>query len=86
MCRGLPLPALEFEPVLFGTDTASKRSLVKAYQESRAQVQAAPALDPLLADSFFSLLTDSGSQEPELADVIADENDIAPYDMDEYPA
>jgi hypothetical protein len=83
---GLPLPALEFEPVLFGGDTASKRSLVKAYQESRAQVQQAPAVDPLLADSFFSLLTDSGSQEPELADVIVDENEIAPYDMDDYPA
>lgn len=34
---------------------------------------------------FFNLLTDSGSQEPELADVIIDENEIAPYDPDNYP-
>jgi len=31
------------------------------------------------------LLTDSGSQEPELADVIEDSNDQPPYDTDEYP-
>lgn len=36
-------------------------------------------------DSFFNLLTDSGSQEPELATVIETENDNPPYDIDEYP-
>lgn len=82
---GLPLPADELTATLFGADTATKRSLVKAYQESRAQVQEAPATDPLIADSFFSLLTDTGSQEPELADVIVDENEVAPYDMNDYP-
>jgi hypothetical protein len=44
-----------------------------------------PNASPGLADSFFSLLTDTGSQEPELAVVIVDENDTPPYDLDEYP-
>ena len=83
---GLPLAADEFDAVLIGTDSASKKSLVKAYQESRAQVQAEPATDANMPTSFFNLLTDSGSQEPELALVIEAENDIAPYDMDEYPS
>ncbi len=82
---GEPLAAVTFDPVLIGDDTASKKSLVKAYQESRAQVQTEPALDPGLADSFYTLLSDSGSQEPELAIVIADENDGPPYDADAYP-
>jgi len=82
---GEPLVADEFTAVLIGDNTASKKSLVLAYQESRAQVQRAPALDPGMEEGFFSLLTDSGSQEPELAEVIGEENDEAPYDMDEYP-
>ena len=83
---GLPLAADEFDAVLIGTDSSSKKSLVKAYQESRAQVQAEPATDANMPTSFFNLLTDSGSQEPELALIIEDENEIAPYDMDEYPS
>ena len=38
-----------------------------------------------MSTSFFNLLTDTGSQEPELADVIEDENETPPYDTDEYP-
>jgi len=38
-----------------------------------------------MSTSFFNLLTDSGSQEPELADIIEGENDQPPYDFDEYP-
>lgn len=83
---GVPLAATELTPLLIGADTASKRSLVKAYQESRSTVQ---PLDPNvpagMSTSFFNLLTDSGSQEPELADVIVDENDEPPYDTTEYP-
>ncbi len=83
---GLSLPAEEFEATLIGGDTASKKSLVKAYQESRATVQ---PLDPNvpagMSTSFFNLLTDTGSQEPELADVILGENDEPPYDVDDYP-
>jgi hypothetical protein len=82
---GEPLAAVELTPTLIGIDTTTKRSLVKAYQQSRATVQ---PLDPnvpvAMSSSFFNLLTDSGSQEPELADVIEDENDQPPYDTDEY--
>ena len=38
-----------------------------------------------MSTSFFNLLTDSGSQEPELAAIIEGENDNAPYSLDNYP-
>ena len=83
---GLPLAADELQPVLIGSDTATKRSLVKAYEESRATVQPLdPSVPAGMSGSFFNLLTDSGSQEPELADVILDDNDEPPYDHDDYP-
>jgi hypothetical protein len=83
---GEPLAAEEFYATLIGPDTSASRSLVKAYEESRATVQAVdPNVPAGMSTSFFNLLTDSGSQEPELADVIEDENDQPPYDVDEYP-
>ena len=88
---GLPLPAQEVTAVLIGDDgTAAgvldKVSLVKAYAESRATVQQIdPNVPAGMSTSFFNLLTDSGSQEPELADIIEDENDQPPYDYDDYP-
>jgi hypothetical protein len=83
---GTPLPAVELTPLLVGDDTATKRSLVKAYEESRATVSKdQPNTPAALSGSFFSLLTDSGSQEPELATVIADENEDPPYDLNKYP-
>jgi hypothetical protein len=83
---GLPLPATTFTAVLIGDETASTRSLVKAYEESRATVQPVdPNVPAGMSTSFFNLLTDSGSQEPELADEIEDENDEPPYDADDYP-
>ena len=83
---GAPLPAEEFTAVLVGIDTATRRSLVKAYEESRATVSAdQPNVPAGMTTSFFNLLTDSGSQEPELATVIEEENDNAPYNLDNYP-
>ena len=83
---GQPLPAEEFTAMLIGADTTSKRSLVKAYEESRATVSAdQPNVPAGMSTSFFNLLTDSGSQEPELALVIEGEGDNAPYDRDNYP-
>jgi len=83
---GQPLPAEEFTALLIGSDTATKRSLVQAYQESRATVQPTdPNVPAGMSTSFFNLLTDSGSQEPELADVIEGSNDEPPYDTNEYP-
>jgi hypothetical protein len=83
---GLPLAADELTAALIGSDTASIRSLVLAYQESRSTVFAnAPNVPVGMSTSFFNRLTDSGSQEPELADVIEEANDNPPYDLDEYP-
>ena len=83
---GQPLPAVEYTAVLIGGDTGSKRSLVKAYEESRATVQAdMPNVPAGMSTSFFNLLTDSGSQEPELALVIETEGDNPPYNLDNYP-
>ncbi len=83
---GLPLAADEFTACLIGPDSASIKSLTQAYEDSRATVQSpAPNVPAGVSTSFFNLLTDSGSQEPELADVIIDENDEPPYDLDEYP-
>ncbi len=83
---GEPLAADEKTTCLIGPSTATIESLVVAYQDSRATVQQVdPNVPPGMSTSFFNLLTDSGSQEPELADVIEDENDQPPYDYDEYP-
>lgn len=83
---GQPLPASEFTAMLIGADTTTKRSLVKAYEESRATVSGdQPNVPAGLTTSFFNLLTDSGSQEPELATEILDSNENPPYDLDDYP-
>ncbi len=83
---GLPLAADELTTHLVGSDTATSMGIVKAYAASRATVSPTePYVDPGMSTSFFNLLTDSGSQEPELADVIEDANDQPPYDQDNYP-
>ncbi len=86
---GEPLAAEQFQVCLIGSDgtgSVGPKSLVKAYAESRATVQdIAPNVPGTMSTSFFNLLTDSGSQEPELADVIIGENDTPPYDLDNYP-
>jgi len=83
---GTPEPAVEFTAVLLGEDTATKRCLTLAYQESRSTVSPdQPNVPAGMSDSFFNLLTDSGSQEPELALVIEDEGNNPPYSLDHYP-
>ena len=85
LATGEPLVAEEFTTCLIGGDSASIKSLVKAYQESRATVSPdQPNVPAGMSTSFFNLLTDSGSQEPELADVIERENDNPPYDITDY--
>lgn len=60
--------------------------LVKAYQESRSTVfDDNPNVPGTMATSFFNLLTDSGSQEPELAIDIVARNDDPPYSLTHYP-
>jgi hypothetical protein len=88
---GLPLAADETTAHLIGANVGTAGAftsvgLVKAYQESRATVQPEdPSVPAGMSASFFNLLTDSGSQEPELADVIEAENDRPPYDQAQYP-
>ena len=83
---GTPKPAVELTATLIGDDQTTTRSLVKAYELSRSTVQAdMPNVPAGMGGSFFNLLTDSGSQEPELADVIEAENDNPPYALDNYP-
>lgn len=88
---GAPDPADETFGHLVGPNVGvagafTSVGLVKAYQESRATVQPEdPSVPAGMSESFFNLLTDSGSQEPELADVIEGENDRPPYDQSQYP-
>ena len=37
-----------------------------------------------MSSSWMTLMTDVGSQEPELADIIETEGDNPPYDIDEF--
>lgn len=83
---GNPLPALERTAHLVGANFGSRIGLVDAYEKSRATVQDTdPSVPAGLATSFFNLLTDSGSQEPELAEVIREDNNMPPYDHLNYP-
>jgi len=87
---GNVLPAEEWVAALVGPDDAANNrfSLVKAYEDSRATVQqVAPNIPLAMPNSFYLKLMDDGSQDPELAEVIRDENEKPPYPMGpgEYP-
>lgn len=88
---GNPLAADQCQAHLLGADVGAAPNfisigLVNAYQESRATVFTGnPNVPAGLGTSFFNLLTDSGSQEPELADIINLEGDQPPYDLMNYP-
>nr|AGA18284.1 hypothetical protein [uncultured marine virus] len=88
---GLPLAADQCQAHLIGGNVGAAPNfisigLVEAYQESRSTVFAdAPNVPAGFGTSFFNLLTDSGSQEPELAGVILLEGDNPPYDLQNYP-
>lgn len=87
---GFVLPAEEWTGVLTGPDDVPNKrfSLIKAYEESRSTVQdVAPNVPAQLPTSFYLRLTDDGSQDPELATIIEDENDQPPYSQvdGEYP-
>lgn len=91
VASGDPLPADECTGHLVGPNIGAAGSyvsvgLVEAYALSRASVQNnSPAVPAGFADSFFNLLTDSGSQEPELATIVETEGDHPPYDDTRYP-
>jgi hypothetical protein len=86
LVTGQPQPALERTAHLVGANFGTRIGLVDAYEKSRATVQDTdPSVPAGLATSFFNLLTDSGSQEPELAEVIREDNNMPPYDHLNYP-
>jgi len=94
LATGEPKPADETDVHLIGPNIMAggatpefiSAGLVEAYALSRATVQPEdPAVPAGMSDSFFNQLTDSGSQEPELAQVIESENDEPPYDQTNYP-
>jgi len=88
---GVPLAAYVARAHLLGSDFTTQGGidsygLVQAYALSRATVSGEEPHTPSgIQTSFFNLLTDSGSQEPELAAQILMENDNPPYDLDNYP-
>ena len=89
---GLPLAADKFHLNVIGDDTGSMNpgstlncgGIIKMYQDTRAQVVTSPVVPAAMSTSWGTLLTDDGSQEPELADIIEDESDEPPYDKDGY--
>lgn len=91
VATGDPLPADITYAHILGPDSGVAGAfysvgLVNAYAESRATVfDNNPNVPAGMSDSFFNLLTDSGSQEPELSGVIEYANDDPPYDLLEYP-
>ncbi|AXH78453.1 MAG: hypothetical protein [Circular genetic element sp.] len=88
---GQPLAADITQAHLLGADIGTTGALlsvglVNAYQQSRSTVfDNNPNTPAGFANSFFNILTDSGSQEPELAAEIEYQNDDPPYDLDDYP-
>lgn len=91
---GQPIPADECFSHLIGADLMEaldptryrSAGLVEAYAKSRATVQPEDPQVPVgFEDSFFNKLTDSGSQEPELAADIIAFGDQPPYFREYYP-
>ncbi len=90
---GEPLAADEYTAHMLGDNIAGSGSpdliksvgIIQGYQDTRARVQAEPAVPGDMSTSWMTLLTDDGSQEPELAQLIEDQNDLPPYDETEYP-
>lgn len=89
--EGTPKPADEYYISMLGDDVKNAAGefncvgAIKAYQDTRAMVQVSPDVPALMQDSWLTRLTDEGSQDPELANVLEDANDHPPYDIDKYP-
>lgn len=67
-----------------GTNPLSCGGIIQMYEDTRAQTTAGPTVPAGMSDSWGTQLTDDGSQEPELADIIEAANDVPPYDADDY--
>ena len=92
IATGLPLAADEFQAHMIGADVGTpgpgtslnSGGIIQMYGDTRAQVQGEPSVPAALSTSWGTTLTDQGSQEPELSDIIETANDEAPYKMDAY--
>lgn len=90
---GAPLAADEYYCHILGDNVAGAGSpdviasagVIAGYEDTRARVQDAPDVPGAMSLSWMTLLTDDGSQEPELANLIEFENDEPPYDRTQYP-
>jgi len=90
---GEPLAADKFYGHMLGPDDGSTAAgsnlnsggIIQMYQETRARVVTTPVVPAGMSTNWGTLLTDDGSQEPELADVIEDESDDPPYNLTKYP-
>lgn len=88
---GVVLAADEFEVHMMGDDNGgplpgnlASGGIIKMYQDTRARQQQEPLVPADMPASWGTQLTDSGSQDPELAAIIDAENDLPPYDNDDY--
>ncbi len=91
LATGAPIAADEATCHMLGDDdgdvtagTLASGGIIASYQDTRARVQIAPDVPADMSISWMTLLTDDGSQEPELADIIEAANDEPPYDRDDY--
>ncbi len=90
---GEVLAADEYTVHMLGPDVAGagapdlikSAGIIHGYADTRARVQAEPAVPGDMSTSWMTLLTDDGSQEPELAQLIEDQNDLPPYAETNYP-
>jgi hypothetical protein len=88
----LPAAADEFNVHMLGADVGTpgpgtslnSGGIIEMYGDTRSHVQGEPAVPADLSTSWGTVLTDSGSQEPELSDIIETANDEAPYNMTNY--
>lgn len=86
---GVVKDADEFELHMIGNDKKSNDTflsggIIKMYADTRARQTSEPLVPTDMPDSWGTIITDDGSQDPELAAIVDAENDLPPYDNDDY--
>ncbi len=88
---GVVKDADQFHLHMLGADVGSIATLlnsggiIQMYEDTRARVVESPVVPATMSTSWGTVLTDDGSQEPELADIIETESDNPPYNLTKYP-
>ena len=70
--------------IIGATAATSKIGMVQEYAISRARVQAEPALDGDASDSIYGKGLVNDEAMTDLIELVESENDVAPYDVDNY--